>query len=87
MPRRLDAGRPDDETMDSVGREPAAGCTAPGQRQIPQPAGQREDHLVKAMRDYRDGSRGGFDGTMSDVLHGVSDRDLLGLAHELSHRR
>jgi cytochrome c553 len=58
-----------------------------GQNQIPRLAGQREDYLFKAMRDYRDGQRAGFDGTMTEVLHGMSDRDMLSLAHYLSHWR
>jgi cytochrome c553 len=34
-----------------------------GRDQIPRLAGQREDYLVKAMQDYRDGKRAGFDRT------------------------
>ena len=55
-----------------------------GQNQMPRLAGQREDYLLKAMKDYRDGKRSGFDGTMTEVLHGLSDRDLAALARYLS---
>ncbi len=59
-------------------------ATYAGQNQMPRLAGQREDYLLKAMKDYRDGSRPGFDGTMTEVLHGLPDRDLAALAHYLS---
>lgn len=59
-------------------------ATYAGQNQIPRLAGQREDYLLKAMKDYRDGKRSGFDGTMTEVLHGLPDRDLADLAHYLS---
>jgi cytochrome c553 len=59
-------------------------ATYAGQNQMPRLAGQREDYLLKAMKDYRDGSRSGFDGTMTEVLRGLPDRDLAALAHYLS---
>ncbi|MBI3526962.1 MAG: c-type cytochrome [Betaproteobacteria bacterium] len=59
-------------------------ATFAGQNQMPRLAGQREDYLLKAMKDYGDGSRPGFDGTMTEVLHGLPDRDLAALAHYLS---
>ena len=55
-----------------------------GQNQIPRLAGQREDYLLKAMRDFRDGRRSGLDGTMTEVLHDLSDADLAILARYLS---
>jgi len=59
-------------------------ATYAGQNQMPRLAGQREDYLLKAMKDYRDGTRSGFDGTMTEVLHGLADGDLVALAHYLS---
>jgi cytochrome c553 len=59
-------------------------ATYAGQNQMPRLAGQREDYLLKAMKDYRDGNRPGFDGTMTEVLRGIPDRDLVALAHYLS---
>jgi cytochrome c553 len=58
-----------------------------GQNQMPRLAGQREDYLLKAMRDFRDGERSGLDGTMTEVLHGLSDADLANLARYLSQLR
>jgi cytochrome c553 len=62
-------------------------ATYAGQNQMPRLAGQREDYLLKAMKDYRDGKRSGFDGTMTEVLHGLADQDLAALAHYLSQLR
>ena len=59
-------------------------ATYAGQNQMARLAGQREDYLLKAMKDYRDGKRPGFDGTMTEVLHGLPDPDLAALAHYLS---
>jgi cytochrome c553 len=59
-------------------------ATYAGQNQMPRLAGQREDYLLKAMKDYRDGKRAGFDGTMTEVLHGLPNRDLAALSHYLS---
>src|SRR5258708_10187230 len=62
-------------------------ATYAGQNQMARLAGQREDYLLKAMKDYRDGKRPGFDGTMTEVLHDLPDRDLAALAHYLSQLR
>jgi cytochrome c553 len=53
------------------------------EEQVPRLASQRSDYFVKAMRDFRDGKRSGLDGTMTEVLHGVSERDLPSLAQYL----
>jgi cytochrome c553 len=55
-----------------------------GREQMPRLAGQREEYLVHAMTGYRDGTRTGADTTMSEVLYGVSDKDIAALAHYLS---
>ena len=85
------AGRPDaDDIADGrrlVDANHCASChldTFAGQNQMPRLADQREDYLLKAMRDFRDGRRSGLDGTMTEVLHGFSDGDLTTLAHYLS---
>jgi cytochrome c553 len=58
-----------------------------GQNQMPRLAGQREDYLLKAMREFRDAQRSGLDGTMTEVLHGLSDADLATLARYLAQVR
>lgn len=58
-----------------------------GREQIGRLAGQREDYLRKAMQDYRDGRRSGFDGQMTGILRGFSDQDVADLAHYFAHLR
>lgn len=58
-----------------------------GERNVPRLAGQREDYLVKAMREYRDNSRRGYDASMADVLYHVSDEQMLDLAYFLARVR
>ena len=55
-----------------------------GQNQIPRLAGQREVYLDAEMRAYRDGKRTGGDTIMAAALYGVSDADIMALAHYLS---
>jgi cytochrome c553 len=58
-----------------------------GREQMARLAGQREDYLLKAMTDYRNGERAGLDGMMTEVLHGTTDEQLADLAHFLAHQR
>jgi cytochrome c553 len=58
-----------------------------GREQIPRLAAQREDYLVKTMRDYKAGKRSGVDGMMTSVLYGYSDDDLVALAAYLARVR
>jgi cytochrome c553 len=55
-----------------------------GREQIPRLAGQREDYLLKSMRDFAAGRTGGRDTLMSNALIGLSDTDLQDLAHHLA---
>jgi cytochrome c553 len=59
-------------------------CHSPdlaGHDAIPRIAGQREDFLVKTMREYKANIRPGYDASMGDVLQPVSDADILDLAY------
>jgi cytochrome c553 len=58
-----------------------------GERNVPRLAGQREDYLVKALREYKTGVRRGYDASMADVLYDVSDEQILDLAYFLARRR
>jgi cytochrome c553 len=51
---------------------------------MPRLAGQREDYLRSTLVAYRDGTRGGADTTMNDIMQGVSDDDIRALAHFLA---
>jgi len=55
-----------------------------GQSQMPRLAGQREDYLLKALRDYKTAQRPGYDATMDEAIRPVSDADIVDLAHYLA---
>lgn len=70
-------------------RHPCGVCHNPdfsGRDQMPRLANQREDYLVKAMRAYKSGARIGYGGAMASELAGLSDADLVDLAHFLAHQ-
>jgi cytochrome c553 len=59
-------------------------CHSPdlsGRDNIPRLAGQREDYLIKAMREYKSNARPGYDASMADVLARTSDAEILDLAY------
>ena len=56
-----------------------------GREQIPRLAGQREDYLLGALREYRDNKRVGTDTSMNAVVYAVPNADLAALAHYLAH--
>jgi len=59
-------------------------CHSPdlaGRDAVPRIAGQREDFLVKTMREYKANIRAGYDASMGDVLQPISDADILDLAY------
>jgi cytochrome c553 len=51
-----------------------------GQDQIPRLAGQREDYLLKSLRDYKSGARRAYDPAMSSVVEPLKDEDFVVLA-------
>jgi cytochrome c553 len=57
-----------------------------GREQMARLAGQREDYLFLALKDFHAGRRAGFDGTMTSVLYGMNEQELADLAHFLAHR-
>jgi cytochrome c553 len=58
-----------------------------GEQNVPRLAGQREDYLVKALREYKDNTRRGYDASMADVLHPLSDEQMLDLAYYFARLR
>jgi cytochrome c553 len=57
-----------------------------GRDQMPRLANQREDYLLKAMRDYKGSRRVGYgSASMPEVLSAFSDADMSDLAHFLAH--
>ena len=59
-------------------------CHSPdlaGRDAVPRIGGQREDFLVKTMREYKSNTRAGYDASMGDVMQPIPDADILDLAH------
>src|SRR5690606_3565751 len=58
-----------------------------GQEQVPRLRNQREDYLLKALRDYKSDKRFGGRAEMNEVVHALKDKELADLAHYLAHVR
>jgi cytochrome c553 len=55
---------------------------------MPRLANQREDYLLKALRDYKAGVRVGYgNAAMPELVSQLRDADLQDLAHFLHHFR
>ena len=52
-----------------------------GRDNVPRIAGQREDFLVKTMREYKANVRPGYDASMGDVLQPITDAEISDLAY------
>lgn len=72
----------------AVGRR-CASChtdTFAGTKAVARIAGQREEYLLKALHDYKSGTRsGGAGAAMADVAYPLSDEEITALAHYLAH--
>jgi cytochrome c553 len=72
----------------AVGRR-CASChtdTYAGTKAVARLAGQREEYLVKALRDYKTGVRaGGAMAAMADIAFPLSEEEIEALAHYLAH--
>jgi cytochrome c553 len=58
-----------------------------GRENIPRIAAQREDYLVKTLREYKNNTRHGYDATMAEVLAPVTDAQIVDLAYVVAHFR
>jgi cytochrome c553 len=58
-----------------------------GKDNVPRLADQREDYLLKTMREYKDNSRHGYDATMAEVLQPVTSEQIADLAYYLARLR
>jgi cytochrome c553 len=86
---------PDDNPdLSQKGAQAAAGrrcasChtdTFAGTKAVARIAGQREEYLLKALRDYKSGVRsGGGMAAMADVAYPLSEEEITALAHYLAH--
>ena len=84
----------DDPELSKKGAQAAAGrrcasChtdTYAGTKGVARLAGQREDYLLKALRDYKGGLRsGGAQAAMAEVAFPLHEEEITALAHYLSH--
>ena len=55
-----------------------------GQENVPRLAHQREDYLLKKLREYKTGAPHGYDATMAEVLQPIDENDLDVLAYFLA---
>jgi cytochrome c553 len=73
-----------------IAKNHCASCHNPdfsGREQMPRLAAQREDYLLKAMRDYKAAQRPGYDATMDEVVRPLTDADIVDLSHYLARSR
>ncbi len=94
-PARADPALKTDEALVSAGRKVAQAnrCAAchkddfSGTQATARLAAQREDYLLKALRDFKAGRRvGGGVAAMADAVYPLADDDLRALAHFLSRQ-
>jgi cytochrome c553 len=52
-----------------------------GRDNVPRIAGQREDFLIKTLREYKSNRRAGYDASMAEVLEPIADNEILELAY------
>jgi cytochrome c553 len=89
------ASKPDDNPdLSKKGEQAAAGrrCASchtdsyAGTKGVARVAGQREEYLVKALREYKSGVRsGGAMAAMTDIAYSLSEEEIEALAHYLAH--
>jgi cytochrome c553 len=73
-----------------IAKNHCASCHNPdfsGRQQMPRLVAQREDYLLKALRDYKAAKRPGYDATMDEVIRPLTDADIVDLSHYLSRLR
>jgi cytochrome c553 len=93
-PAPAEAGAPVEAAMSTVGQKLAqqnrcASCHKDdysGVQATPRIANQREDYLLKALRDFKAGTRtGGGVAAMADVVYPLGDDELRALAYFIGH--
>ena len=58
-----------------------------GQQTVPRLADQREDYLLKTLREYKTGARHAYEPIMIEVLQPIDDMQIVEFAYYLSHLR
>ncbi|MGA7327985.1 MAG: c-type cytochrome [Rhodomicrobium sp.] len=62
------------------------GADLSGQNNVPRIASQREDYLLKTLKEYKANTRHGYDGSMAEVLQPVSEAEIADLAYYISRQ-
>jgi cytochrome c553 len=95
----LPAPKPPDDPGDPTRLERARGlteqnhcnvCHRPdfaGQQTVPRLADQREDYLLKTLREYKRGARHAYEPIMLEALQPIDDAQLVEFAYYLSRLR
>lgn len=93
-PPQASDGAPDPAVAErakaAIAKHRCASCHNPnfsGREQMPRLAAQREDYLLKALRDYKSAQRPGYDATMDEVIRPITDADIVDLSHYLARLR
>ena len=58
-----------------------------GREGVPRLADQREDYLLKTLREYKSGARHAYEPVMVEVLQPISDAELVELSYYMAHLR
>ena len=58
-----------------------------GKENVPRIAAQREDYLLKTLREYKSNIRHGYDAAMAEVLASVTDAQIVDLAYTIARFR
>ena len=58
-----------------------------GRENVPRLADQREEYLLKTLRDYKSGARRGYDASMAEVLQPLDDAQLTEVTYYLARLR
>lgn len=79
-----------ERAKDLVGKNHCNFCHAAnfaGQDQVPRIAAQREDYLLKSLREYKSGARRSYDPAMASVVEPLQDQDFANLAYYLARQK
>ncbi|MDO9414339.1 MAG: cytochrome C [Pseudolabrys sp.] len=63
------------------------GLDLAGKESIPRIAAQREDYLIKSMREYKSNARPGYDPAMASVMAPIDDAQITDLAYAVARFR
>jgi cytochrome c553 len=69
-----------------AGRSSKNTAAIEGRDNVPRIASQREDFLVKTMKEYKANTRHGYDGSMAEVLQPISEAEIRDLAYYIARQ-